>query len=110
MAATSSTLNPPKKRSSTTRLFRTSVSASACNASSRRPRSDDSRGHDHRFVKRDRQRRAAALLTPSGPRVVHEDLAHQAGGQRVEVAAVVPVDRAWNPRGGDTPRQSSSVG
>ena len=48
---------------------------------------------DHRFVKRDRPRRASALLAPVRPCVVHEDLSHESRRERVEVAAVAAVHR-----------------
>ena len=35
----------------------------------------------------------SALLATAGPRVVDEDLTHETGRERIEVAAVVPVDR-----------------
>ena len=94
-SAVSSTLNPPKNRSSTTCAFRSYCAASARSASSMAIRSSGvSLATAQVLVERDPLERAAALLILSRAGEVDEHPAHQAGGHREEVGAILPLDAA----------------
>ena len=90
-AAVSSTLRPPKKRNSTTRLLRSSNFASADNASSSATQIVCFLRHGQRVGERDPDGTAASLLILPGSREVHEDAAHQSGGHREKVRPILPV-------------------
>ena len=97
--AVSSTLSPPKNRSSTTRLFRSSKFASASSASSSATKSCAGLvGDRQRLVEGHPRRIAAALLSAPRTRVVDEDAPHHASGHREESA-----------RGRATPRPCAST-
>ena len=91
--AVSSTLNPPKNRSSMTRLLRSSNFASASSASSSATKSCSRlAGDDERLVEGDLHRTAAAFLRVARARVIDQDAAHHARRDREEVRAILPRD------------------
>ena len=90
-AAISSFFSPPKKRSSTTRAFRSSFAASEFERVIEGNEIRTARRHRERFVERDVDRAAAALLVASGARRVDEDPPHLTGREHEEVGPVLPV-------------------
>ena len=91
--AVSSMLNPPKKRSSTTRLFRWSNFARASSASSSATTSSPgSPVTDERLVEAHLDGSAAAFLRAACPRVVHENAPHHPRRHRKKMPAVLPRD------------------
>ena len=94
-AAVSSTLNPPKNRSSTTSLLRWSNCDKACSARSSATRSgSEPRSITTAIASSSGARTLAprALCGILAPRDIHENAAHQTSGHREEVGAVLPVD------------------
>ena len=91
-SAVSSTLNPPKNRSSTTWAFRSYLRRQG-------PKRvvDGNQvvwcvgGDSQVLVERHTMERAAALLVVAGAREVDEHAAHEAGGHREEVRAILPL-------------------
>ena len=113
--AVSSTLSPPKNRSSMTLHLRASTAASAVSASSSATMSSHFIGAKvDDLVERRRRLTAAALLAAVTTGVVDEDLAHEMGGDAEEMRAGFPVghclrnqaqirlvhERGWLKRGG----------
>ena len=91
-SAVSSTLNPPKNRSSTTWLFRSYCAASARSASSMAIRSSGVSLATARFsIERHATERTTALLVLSGPGEIHEHAPHEASGHREKVRAILPL-------------------
>ena len=91
--AVSSTLSPPKNRSSITRALRSSTVGQRLE---RIVEGDEILTwlvrHDQRVIKRHSDGPAAALLVALRPGDVHEDAPHQPRGHREEVGPVLPVD------------------
>ena len=90
--AVSSTLSPPKNRSSITRLFRSSTFASSASASSRATRSCPGARAGDEPVEGDPDGASASLLIALRPRVVDQDPAHQSRRHREKVRTVLPLD------------------
>src|SRR5262245_23427863 len=92
-SAVSTTLSPPKKRNSTTRLFRSSILASASSASSRATRPGAlSTGKNRRFFHRHALRHAAAFHRITLAGVIHKDAPRQSSRNRKEARAALPLN------------------
>ena len=94
-SAVSSTVRPPKNRSSTSRAC---SGSSACSRSSAPIEREDVDGRilagDERFVERDARAAAAALLGAARAGALDQDLPHRVRGDRAEVRPVLPAARA----------------
>src|SRR5262245_2761375 len=89
--AISSTLNPPKYRSSTTRLFRASTDSSSRSASSSATSSAAGSGGDNRrFLKRHMQGAGTLLQAVASASVVDQYVAHDSRREAEEVRPVLP--------------------
>ena len=90
-SAVSSTLKPPKKRISKTRLLRSSVLARRSNARSTDTISSSCSGREYDGdIDGDMNRIASAFHAASRASVIHQDVAHHAGSHGEEVRTVAP--------------------
>ena len=103
-AAVSSTLSPPKKRISITRLLRSSTCGKRLEGLVQRDEVLTRVGDDERLVERHPRGEAAALLGAARARVIHENAPHHPRRHGQEMGAVMPRHRPCPPPAGGTPR------